>query len=189
MAISLEKNVPFNLTKNAPHVTTFRAGLGWDPASDAYDLDVSVFGLTSASGAPKLLGEPWFVYFNNKNAPNDAIVHSGDNLTGEGEGDDENIQVVPTKLAPEIDEVSIIVNIYDAAARHQNFGGVRNAYINIYNDATNEILARYELSSDFVNETAVQVGSFVKQADGDWTFVAIGAGYEKGLNDFLVIYQ
>lgn len=189
MAISLEKNVPLNLTKQAPHVTTFRAGLGWDPASDAYDLDVSVFGLTSASGAPKLVGEPWFVYFNNKKAPNDSIVHSGDNLTGEGEGDDETILVTPTKLDSSVDEVSIIVNIYDAVVRHQNFGGVRNAYIQIYNNENGEVIARYDLSSDFVNETSVQVGSFVKQADGDWTFVAIGAGYEKSLNDFLVIYQ
>ena len=189
MAVNLVKSEKINLSKAAPGLAVVRAGLGWAPGA-GFDLDVSVFGLTSAAGSPKLVGEEWLVYFNNKSSPGNAIVHSGDNLTGDGDGDDETIKVDLAALAhaPAVDEISIIVNIYDAVARNQHFGDVKDAYIKIYNDKNGEVLAEYKLTENFTSETAVQVGSFFKNG-AEWEFQAVGAGFNKDLGDFVAIYQ
>jgi tellurium resistance protein TerD len=185
--INLVKEQTINLTKAVPGLTTVRAGLGWNPGKN-FDLDVSVFGLTSGSGAPKLLNDSWFVYFGNKKSPNNAIEHMGDNTTGVGAGDDETININLSLLDPAIDELSIVVTIYDAVSRRQHFGDVADAYINIYNGASDVVLAQYKLTEVFTKETSVQVGSFSKK-DNEWSFQAVGAGYEKELGDFVAIYK
>ena len=186
MTIQLTKENPtINLSKVASTLSKIRAGLGWTTKSD---LDVSIFGLSSASGAPKLLAESWLVYFGNKISPANAIIHSGDNRTGEGAGDDETILVNLQALPAEIDEVSIIVTIYEAAKNGQHFGDVKDAYINIYDDLTGAVLAQYKLTENFTTETAVQVGSFFRD-NGEWVFQAVGAGYNKELGDFVAIYN
>jgi tellurium resistance protein TerD len=183
--INLQKSESINLSKAAPGMVRVRAGLGWDTKAD---LDVSVFGCKQVNGAPKLVNEDYFVYFNHKSARDGSIVHSGDNTTGAGSGDDETIKIDLSRLDSSTDEVSIVVTIYEAEERKQNFGIVKGAYIKIYNDETGDVLAQYSLTEDFIPQTAVQVGSFFKN-NGEWTFQAVGAGYIKTLNDFVGIYQ
>jgi len=194
MAISLTKGTKINLSKEAPNLTRVRFGLGWKPnptnTGAAFDLDASAFGLKlDANGDPKLAGNDadFFVFYNNLQSVDGAMVHTGDNRTGDAQGDDETIVVDLQKLSTMIDEVSFIVTIHEAQARKQNFGQVSKSYINVYNDATGDILAKYDLEDDFSAETAVQFGSLYKK-DGSWSFKAIGAGYNLGLDAFVSGY-
>lgn len=193
MTIQLEKGARINLSKEFPTLTKVRAGLGWkantfDSGGD-FDLDVTLFGLRNdASGNPKLLADEFMVFYNNLKSPDGAITHSGDNRTGDADGDDETVFVDLSKLDPRLDEISVVVTIYEADKRRQNFGQVRDSYIKLYNDANGEVLASYLLEEDFSTVTAVQVGSFYKR-DGQWSFKAVGAGYKKGLGDFVSAYQ
>lgn len=214
--INLSKGARINLAKTAPGSTKFRVGLGWTPnptdTGAEFDLDVSLFGLKYVGDAPKLVDAANFVFYNSENrtmdmgatlinvpaeqypkagmpcSPCRGIIHSGDNLTGNGEGDDETVYFDSAKISPEIEEISVIVTIHDADNRKQNFGQVRKAYIHIFPEGASEELARYELEEDFSVETAVQVGSFYKK-DGTWSFKAVGAGYHTGLQAFVDNYQ
>lgn len=192
MPINLEKGARINLSKEAPGMTKVRCGLGWDAnafdTGGEFDLDVSVFVCgADAAGNPKLLGDEFFVFYNNPVTPDKAVQHSGDSRKGEGAGDDETLNVDLSRMDPRATELSIIVTIHKADERGQNFGQVRNSYIKLYNDATGEEIAKYALEDDFSTVTAVQFGSLYKK-DGAWLFKAVGAGFKKGLADFVRVY-
>lgn len=190
--INLEKGARINLSKDSPDLKRVRVGLGWDPnptdTGTDFDLDASVFICKpDASGNPKLISDNHFVFYGNKLSPDGAVAHLGDNLTGGGAGDDETITVDLSKITAEATELSFVVTIYKETERKQNFGQVRNSYIKLYNDETGAEIAKYSLEDDFSTETAVQFGSLYKK-DGHWLFKAVGAGYRKGLADFVVVY-
>lgn len=183
------KGERFNLTKGNAGDHNFYVGLGWN-AGDSHDLDASVFAL---DGNGKLVSDKHFVYFSNLKSPDGAIVHSGDNLTGEGDGDDEQIRFYLDKLDPRVEELSIVVCIYQANTKHQNFGQVSKAYVQVASmDAAGnpptvsdgrgglkvDPLTRFPLSDDYGKFTAIQVGSIYKRDDGEWGFNPTGVGFE-----------
>ena len=184
MAISLQKGQREII--NAPK---FIIGLGWDTnsssTSSGYDLDASVFVLGENK---KLLSEQHFVFYNNLKTPDGAIEHSGDNLTGDGDGDDEQIKVDLSKIDPRGSEICIVVTIHDAENRKQNFGQVRNSFVRIFDPVTNQDILNYELEEDFSIETAVEFGRIYKKND-EWKFEAVGIGMKGGLQDFLTKYN
>lgn len=179
--ISLAKGQKVDLTKTNPGLSKVVVGLGWDvnkyDGAQDFDLDASVF-LLDASG--KVSGGQDFVFYNNTKGANGAVVHSGDNLTGDGDGDDEQVMVAINDIPANIEKVSFAVTIHDAEARNQNFGMVSNAFIRIVNEATNSELIRYDLGEDFSIETAVVVGELYRH-NGEWKFSAVGSGYQGGL--------
>lgn len=183
MAINLQKGQRQNI--NAPK---FTVGLGWDTnnstTGSSFDLDASVFILSENK---KLISDEYFVFFNNLVSPQGEVTHSGDNLTGNGDGDDEQIHIDLSKIHPQATEICIVITIYDAEARRQNFGQVRNSYIRIFDNNNNEIL-KYELEEDFSVETAVEFGRVYKRND-EWKFEAVGMGMKGGLEDFLKKYN
>lgn len=185
---NLEKGGRFNLSKEAPGMTKVRLGLGWEPngfdTGVGFDLDVSLFAVGSSG---KIVDNSHFIFFNQPATPNGSIKHGGDNRTGDKSGDDETIHIDLSLLDPRVTEVSIIVTIHEADTRRQNFGQVRNSFIKLYDAASNEVKAQYNLEDDFSTETAVQFGSLYKK-DGQWLFKAVGAGFKKGLADFVAVY-
>ena len=183
MAINLQKGQRENL--NAPK---FTVGLGWDTNSSAtggdFDLDASVF-LLGENG--KLVGDEFFVFYNNKTSPEGAVTHAGDNLTGDGDGDDESILVDLTKIDQRVKEICIVVTIHEAESRKQNFGQVRNSFVRVFDEQNNE-LVKYELDEDFSIETAVEFGRIYNRG-GQWKFEAVGMGMKGGLQDYLNKYN
>ncbi|MDK1472456.1 TerD family protein [Streptomyces sp. 549] len=180
MAVSLSKGGNVSLTKEAPGLTAITVGLGWDVRTTTgtdFDLDASAIAV-NASG--KVHSDQHFIFFNNKVSPEQAIEHTGDNVTGEGEGDDEQIKVNLATLPAEVDKIVFPVSIYDAEARSQNFGQVRNAFIRIVNQAGEAEIARYDLSEDAATETAMVFGELYRNGD-EWKFRAVGQGYASGL--------
>jgi tellurium resistance protein TerD len=180
MGVSLTKGGNVSLTKAAPNLTAIAVGLGWDvrsTAGDDFDLDASALALGDNH---KILSDEWFVFFNNLRSPDGSIEHQGDNLTGEGEGDDEVINIDLKSVPPQAASVVITVSIYDAEARRQSFGQVRNAYIRVVNLANDVELARYDLTEDASVETAMVFGEVYRHG-GEWKFRAIGQGYASGL--------
>lgn len=181
MGITLQKGQKIDLTKTNPNLDKIRVGLGWDanPFSSNfdYDLDASVFVTNAAGNCEE---EQDFVFYNNPKDASGAIKHSGDNLTGEGDGDDETIFVELSKVPYTKDKIAFSVTIHDAANRSQNFGQINNAYIRIIDEATNTELIRYDLGEDFSLETAIVVGELYRH-NGEWKFNAIGSGYQGGL--------
>jgi tellurium resistance protein TerD len=184
MAINLQKG-----QREAINAPKFTIGLGWDTNSSStgtsFDLDASVFIMGDNK---KILSDAHFVFYNNAKSPDGAVEHSGDNLTGEGAGDDEQIRVDLTKIDPNVTEVSIVVTIHEADQRRQNFGQVRNSFIRIFDSATNQVLLKYELEEDFSIETAVEFGRIYKR-NNEWKFEAVGAGMKGGLQDYLNKYN
>ena len=183
MAISLEKGQRVNVG-----LPKFTVGLGWDANSavgEDFDLDASVFILGENK---KILSDEYFVFYNNLKSPDGSVEHTGDNLTGEGEGDDESILVDLSKINPAATEICFVVTIHNAAARKQNFGQVRNSFVRIYNTATNEEILKYELDEDFSIETAAEFGRLYKRG-GEWKFEAVGVGLKGGLEDYLSKYN
>lgn len=199
MGIDLTKGGRINLAKSNPALSKLAVGLGWNPnpynTGSSFDLDASVFLCkTAADGSAKLISDEHFVFYNHTSEPEGAVVHSGDSKDGTlnidfgtGVSVDEIVKIDLTKLNANIDEISFIVTIHDAIARKQNFGQVTNSVIVLRDDVTGEVIAKYSLEDDFSMETAVQFGSLVKR-DGAWTFKAVGAGYNKGLADFVLVY-
>lgn len=181
MSISLVKGQKINLTKGNKGLTKVVFGLGWDvnryDGSSTFDLDVSAF-LTNANN--RVVGEPDFIFYNQPNHPSGAIVYSGDNTTGDGQGDDETFTVDLTKIPSNVEKISFAATIYDAEARLQNFGMVDNSYIRAYNADTNEELFKYELNEDFSLETGIIAGELYRR-NGEWKFNAVGSGYNGGL--------
>ena len=181
MSVSLTKGGNVSLTKEAPGLTAVIVGLGWDVRTTTgteFDLDASAI-VVGADG--KVVSDKHFVFFNNLTSPDGAVEHTGDNLTGEGEGDDEQVKVNLAGLSPETDKVVFPVSIYDADTRSQSFGQVRNAFIRVVNAADQKELARYDLSEDASTETAMVFGELYRSG-ADWKFRAIGQGYASGLS-------
>lgn len=184
MAINLQKGQRESI--NAPK---FTVGLGWDTNSSstgtAFDLDASVFVMGENK---KILTDSHFVFYNNPKTPDGAVEHTGDNLTGDGDGDDEQIKVDLSKIDANASEICIVVTIHEAEDRKQNFGQVRNSYIRIFDSNSNTELLKYELEEDFSIETAIEFGRIYKRG-ADWKFEAVGTGMKGGLEDFLTKYN
>ncbi|WP_304290170.1 TerD family protein [Capnocytophaga leadbetteri] len=184
MAINLQKG-----QRESIKAPKFTIGLGWDTNSSTtgkeFDLDASAFILGENK---KILSERHFIFYNNLKSPNEAVVHTGDNRTGEGEGDDEQIIVDLSKIEENATEICIVITIHEAEERGQNFGQVRNSFIRIFNTDTNEELLKYELEEDFSIETAVEFGRIYKR-NGEWKFEAVGMGMKGGLQDYLDKYN
>lgn len=184
MAINLEKGQRVNV--NLPK---FVVGLGWDANASItgqdFDLDASVFVLGENK---KLLTDAHFVFYNNLVSPDNAVEHTGDNLTGDGDGDDESIKIDLSKINPNATELCFVVTIHDAENRKQNFGQVRNSFVRVYNPDNKEEILKYELEEDFSVETAVEFGRLYKR-NGEWKFEAVGVGLKGGLQDFLNKYN
>ena len=181
MPINLTKGQKVSLTKGNPGLKKIMVGLGWDvnqfDTGADFDLDASVF-LAGANG--KCPTEKEFIFYGNLEHTSGAVKHMGDNLTGEGDGDDEQIEVDLSLVPANIEKIAFTVTIYHAENRHQNFGQVSNAYCRIVDENTNEELIRFDLGEDFSIETAVVVGELYKH-NGEWKFNAIGSGFQGGL--------
>ncbi|MEE2060120.1 TerD family protein [Rhodococcus artemisiae] len=181
MGVSLTKGGNVSLTKEAPNLTAVAVGLGWDVRTTTgtdFDLDASAI----ATGADKkVVSDQHFVFFNNMKTPDGSIEHTGDNRTGEGDGDDEVINVDLAAVPANIESIFFPVSIYDGDARSQSFGQVRNAYIRVVDRANGNELARYDLSEDASTETAMVFGELYRNG-AEWKFRAIGQGYASGLS-------
>ena len=165
MAVNLSKGGRVSLSKEAPGLSKILVGLGWDTnTSDTgaeFDLDASAF-LVGASG--KVENEKNFVFYNNLVSADGSVVHTGDNRTGEGDGDDESIKIDLAKISPSVKEIDIVVTIHEAVARRQNFGMVRNSFMRIVDERSGKEIARYDLEEDFSTETAVSFGKIYFKA-------------------------
>lgn len=189
MAINLEKGERFNLEKEAPGLTSIHVGLSWDasknPAHGTFDLDASAFML-GADG--KLKKEANFIYFRNLKSPCGSVVHTGDNLTGDGDGDDEVLYVDLSKVPEDVNEIVFLVNLFQAEAKRQNFGMVSNACIRLLDRATNKEIVKYDLSEDYSAATYVEFGKLYRK-DGTWRFQAVGEGSKGDLQTALNKYR
>ena len=180
MAVSLSKGGNVSLTKEAPGLTAVTVGLGWDERSTDggdFDLDASALMLNSSG---KVISDSHFIFFNNLRSPDGSVEHTGDNLTGEGEGDDESLHVNLAAVPPEVDKIVFPVTIYNAEALRLNFGMVRNAFIRIVDRANNTEIVRYDLGEDFSIETALVFGELYRH-NSEWKFRAVGQRYTAGL--------
>ena len=181
MPINLTKGQKVDLTKGNPSLKKLLVGLGWDvnayDSGASFDLDASAF-LVGDNG--KVPTEKEFVFYGNLKHVSGGVVHMGDNRTGEGEGDDEQIKIDLDKVPSNISKIAFTVTIYEAEERRQNFGQVSNAFIRIVDEVTNEELIRYDLGEDFSIETAIVVGELYRH-NGEWKFNAIGSGFQGGL--------
>ena len=181
MPLNLSKGQKVSLSKGNPSLKNIMVGLGWDvneyDSGSTFDLDAAAF-MAGANG--KCPTENEFIFYNNLKHSSGAVEHMGDNLTGEGEGDDEQIMVNLSLVPANIEKIAFTVTIYDAEMKRQNFGQVSNAYIRIVDMDTNRELIRFDLGEDFSIETAVVVGELYKYR-GEWKFNAIGSGFQGGL--------
>ncbi|MDP4178411.1 MAG: TerD family protein [Bacillota bacterium] len=181
MAISLQKGQKVDLTKGHANLAKVCVGLGWDTnkydGSYDFDLDAAAF-LTGENG--KVINDTDFVFYNNLKHSSGAVEHMGDNLTGDGDGDDEQIKINLPLIPANISKIAFTVTIHEADVRKQNFGQVSNAYIRIFNEDAGEELIRYDLGEEFSVETAVVVGELYRYG-AEWKFNAIGSGFSGGL--------
>lgn len=181
MPVSLQKGQKVDLTKGNPGLKKIMVGLGWDvnqyDNGADFDLDASAF-LLGENG--KVASDSDFVFYGNLAHNSESVIHQGDNLTGEGEGDDEQILIDLSKVPAGVSKIAFTVTIYEAEERRQNFGQVSNAFIRIVDDVTGSEIIRYDLGEDFSIETAVVVGELYRH-NGEWKFNAIGSGFNGGL--------
>ncbi|WP_372411675.1 TerD family protein [Streptomyces luteireticuli] len=181
MGTSLTKGQNAGLTQDGTPLADVTVGLGWDVGESDAAFDLDAAALVCGPGN-KVLSDAHFVFYNNLVLPGGAVRHLGDNTTGAGEGDDERITVDLDGLdaAEGVEQVVFTVSIHDAAARGQDFGKVRDAYIRVVDNATGREMCRYELSYDAASETAMVFGALYRRG-GEWKFRAIGQGYDSGL--------
>lgn len=180
MAISLQKGGNVNLSKEAPTMSKMTVGLGWDVRSTdgaAFDLDASAF-LLNDSG--KVRSDADFIFYNQNKSADGSVQHMGDNRTGAGDGDDEQINIDLSKVPADVTKIAVCVTIHEADVRRQNFGMVSSAYIRCVNADNNSEVAKYDLSEDASTETAMIFGEIYRH-NGDWKFKAIGQGFAGGL--------
>ncbi|HBA96606.1 MAG TPA: chemical-damaging agent resistance protein C [Lachnospiraceae bacterium] len=181
MPINLSKGQKVSLTKGNPGLKNIMVGLGWDVnAFDSgadFDLDASAFMVDSTGRCPS---DREFIFYGNLEHASGAVKHMGDNLTGSGDGDDEQIEIDLTMVPDNISKIAFTVTIYEADIRNQNFGQVSNSFIRVVNEASDEEIIRYDLGEDFSIETAIVVGELYKH-NGEWKFNAIGSGFQGGL--------
>jgi len=183
MAISLSKGGNVSLTKQAPGLSAIRVGLGWDTRvtdGAAFDLDASAF-LLGAGG--KVRSDADFIFYNQPRSADGSVVHKGDNLTGEGEGDDEVISVSLGQLPADVERIAFTVTIHEADQRRQNFGMVQRAFIRVVDERDSSEIARYDLSEDASVETAMIFGELYRDPNeaGGFKFKARGEGFAGGL--------
>ena len=181
MAVSLSKGGNVSLSKEAPGLKHVVVGLGWDPRvtdGQEFDLDASVF-LCGEDG--KVRSDTDFVFYNNKLGGDGSVEHQGDNKTGEGEGDDEQVKIDLSSVPADVKKLAFAVTIHDAESRKQNFGMVSNAFMRVVNGEDGKELARYDLSEDYSVETAMIFGEVYRHGD-EWKFKAIGQGFGGGLH-------
>ncbi len=180
MPISLNKGGNVSLSKEDPNLKRVVVGLGWDVRATSgvdYDLDASVFILNESN---KVRSDSDFIFYNNLRSPDGAVEHTGDNLTGEGAGDDEQVKVDLERVPPEVQKLVFSVTIHEAESRRQNFGQVSEAFIRVVNGDTDNEIVRYDLSEDASTETAMLFGEVYRRG-GEWKFRAVGQGFEGGL--------
>lgn len=181
MPVNLSKGQKVSLTKDNPGLKNVVVGVGWDvnafDTGGDFDLDGSAF-LLGENG--KASSDKDFIFYGNKEHPSGSVKHLGDNRTGEGEGDDEQIKVDLSLVPANVSKIAFTVTIYEAESRRQNFGQVNNAYIRIYDENSGQELLRYDLGEDFSIETAAVFGELYRN-NGEWKFNAIGSGYQGGL--------
>ena len=180
MGVSLSKGGNVSLSKTDPGMKNVLIGLGWDVrATDGqdYDLDASVF-LLAENG--KVRNDLDFIFYNNLRSADGSVEHTGDNRTGEGDGDDESIKIKLDKIPADVAKLVFVVTIHDATVRRQNFGQVEGAFIRLVNDDTQIEVTRYDLTEDASTETAMLFGELYRH-NGEWKFRAVGQGYAGGL--------
>ena len=181
MVIQLLKGQRVDLTKGNPSLDNIVIGLGWDvkrfDGGEEFDLDASAFLLNSAG---KCRSESDFIFYNNLQSVDGSIVHTGDNRTGEGDGDDEQINMNLSKIPQDVNRISLVVTIHDAENRRQNFGQISNAYVRLVNETNGEEILRFDLGEDFSIETAVVFAELYRHGN-EWKFQATGSGYQGGL--------
>jgi tellurium resistance protein TerD len=180
MGLSLQKGGNLSLSKTDPSLNNILIGLGWDVRStdgQDFDLDASAF-LLNASG--KVRSDADFIFYNQLNSIDGSVTHTGDNRTGEGDGDDESLLVDLRKISPDIDKIAITVTIHEADQRRQNFGQVSNAFIRIVNTDTNAEVCRFDLGEDASTEAAMVFGELYRHG-AEWKFRAVGQGFQGGL--------
>ncbi len=180
MSVSLSKGGNVSLSKEEPGLTRILIGLGWDTRTTDgtdFDLDASAFLLAAGD---KVRGDADFIFYNNLRSTDGSVEHTGDNRTGEGDGDDEAVKVDLATVPAEVQKIAVAVTIHDGEARRQSFGMVSNAFIRVVNDATGREIARYDLSEDASTETAMIFGE-VYRHNAEWKFRAVGQGFKGGL--------
>ena len=181
MPVNLQKGQKVSLTKDNPGLNNVVVGIGWDinrfDTGGDFDLDSAAFMLTDAG---RVSNQDDFIFFGNLTHPSGSVRHMGDNLTGAGDGDDEQIRIELSKVPANISRIAFTVTIYDAEQRRQNFGQVSNAYVRIFDESNGVELLRYDLGEDFSIETAAVFGELYKNG-AEWKFNAIGSGYQGGL--------
>ena len=180
MGVSLNKGGNVSLSKEAPGLSAITIGLGWDERTTtgaAFDLDASAFLVNEAG---KVTKDEDFIFYNNLKSICESVVHTGDNLTGDGDGDDESLIVELDKVPTGVNKVVIATTIHDYEARRQNFGQVKNAFIRVVDNRNGTELVRYDLTEDFSSETAMLMGELYR-SNNEWKFRAVGQGYEGGL--------
>lgn len=180
MALSLSKGGNISLSKTDPGLKNILIGLGWDERATSgndFDLDASVFMVTSEG---KVRSEADFIFYGQLKSADGSVVHTGDNRTGEGEGDDEAVEVNLDGVPADIQRLVVTVTIHEAESRKQNFGMVQNAFIRVVNNDTGNEVVRYDLTEDYSTETALEFGE-VYRHNGEWKFRAVGQGYAGGL--------
>jgi tellurium resistance protein TerD len=185
MSVSLSKGGNVSLTKEAPGLTAVLVGLGWDARTTTgaeFDLDASAL-MIGANG--RILSDQHFVFYNQMKSPDGSVEHTGDNRTGEGEGDDEVIKVHLAAVPEEVEKIVVAASIYDSENNQHTFGQVRNAFIRVVNQADNREIARYDLSEDASTETAMIFGELYRN-NAEWKFRAVGQGYSSGLRGIAV---
>ncbi|MGY0035761.1 TerD family protein [Pedobacter sp. NJ-S-72] len=188
MAIQLEKKKPISIIKEKPGLNNIVAGLGWDPANvngHSVDLDLSLFML-GANG--KLVADEYFIFYNNATSPDGSTNYPGDSRGGEGDGDDEVINIDLSKIDARVEFLYFAVTIDQCEDRGDNFGHVQNSYINIRNAADNSILCQYELKESFTNEDSIIIAS-ISRNDGAWNVEALGQAFSGGLSTLIDLYQ
>ena len=187
MGISLSKGGNISLSKEAPGLARILIGLGWDVrATDGkeFDLDASAFLLT-VNG--KVRSDADFIFYNQLKSSDGSVEHTGDNRTGDGDGDEEAIKVDLTRVPADIDKIAIAVTIHDATQRAQNFGMVSGAFIRVVNSDNNVEITRFDLSEDASIETAMIFGEVYRHG-ADWKFRAVAQGFKNGLNGLCTMY-
>lgn len=180
MGVSLSKGGNVSLSKEAPTMKNVLIGLGWDARStdgQDFDLDASAFLLTSAG---KVRGDTDFIFYNNLKSTDGSVLHTGDNRTGEGDGDDEAMKIKLDQIPADVDKIVFVVTIHDATTRRQSFGQVSGAFIRLVNDDNHQEVARYDLTEDASTETAMLFGELYRH-NTEWKFRAVGQGYAGGL--------
>jgi tellurium resistance protein TerD len=180
MSVSLSKGGNVSLSKEEPGLTRILIGLGWDTrATDGTDFDLDASAFLLAAG-DKVRGDADFIFYNNLRSSDGSVEHTGDNRTGEGDGDDEALKVELASVPADVQKIAVSVTIHEGEARRQSFGMVSNAFIRIVNDVSGREISRYDLAEDASTETAMIFGEIYRH-NGEWKFRAVGQGFKGGL--------